>query len=329
MSFVEILDRPIAFQRPFVALGAGITGALMLSQAVYWARRGSNEAGWFFKTQVEWEEETGLRRAEQETARKRLLGMGVLEEDRKGIPAKLYYRVNFDKLEELLVQHCTRNQDCGNPAIKDAGTQQTGLRESSTPDCGNPADRLAGKSQSKLRKTTTETTAETTADISPGTAGAAPALGEKVDAEAEREAKKAALQQACRETWDAYAEAYRVRYGTEAVRNAKGNTAVVLLVKRLGAEEAPAVARFFVERVSEAFVVRRCHAIGDLLQSCEAYRTQWASGSAMTSEGARQADRTASNANTAEGAAAMAIALVARRRARQAGAGEEGDSDAE
>lgn len=329
MSFVEILDRPIAFQRPFVALGAGITGALMLSQAVYWARRGSNEAGWFFKTQVEWEEETGLRRAEQETARKRLLGMGVLEEDRRGIPAKLFYRVNFDKLEELLIQHCNRNQDCGNPAIKDAGTQQTGLRESSAPDCGNPADRLAGKSQSKLRKTTTETTAETTADISSGTAGAAPALGEKVDAEAQKEAKKAALQQACRETWAAYAAAYLVRYGTEAVRNAKVNTAVVDLVKRLGAEEAPEVARFFVERVSEASVVRRCHAVGDLLQACEAYRTQWARGTAMTAEGARQADRTASNANTAEGAAEIAIAMVAARRARQAGNDDEGGSDAE
>lgn len=94
MNFVDILDRPIAFQRPFVAIGAGITGALMLSQAVYWARRNSNEHGWFFKTQVEWEEETGLGRAEQETARKRLLGLEVLEEDRKGIPAKLFYRVN-------------------------------------------------------------------------------------------------------------------------------------------------------------------------------------------------------------------------------------------
>lgn len=73
MNLASMLDRPIAFQRSFVHLGAGITGALMLSQAVYWANRGSDDDGWFFKTQVEWEDETGLSRTEQETARKKLL----------------------------------------------------------------------------------------------------------------------------------------------------------------------------------------------------------------------------------------------------------------
>ena len=81
-TIATYLDRPIAFQRAFVALGAGITGALLLSQAVYWSRRSGDDTGWFFKTQVDWEEETGLRRAEQETARKRLLTLGVMEEDR-------------------------------------------------------------------------------------------------------------------------------------------------------------------------------------------------------------------------------------------------------
>ena len=31
----QFLDRPIAYHRSFVTLGAGITGAVMLSQAVY------------------------------------------------------------------------------------------------------------------------------------------------------------------------------------------------------------------------------------------------------------------------------------------------------
>ena len=311
MNIAEILDRPIAFQRPFVALGAGITGALMLSQAVYWARRGSDVQGWFFKTQMEWEEETGLRRAEQETARKRLVTLGVLEEDRKGIPAKLYYRVNFEKLESLLTQLSTSKQDCWNPANKDAENEQTGSLDSSTPDCEIPANRPAGKSQTKLRKTTTETTAETTSDISSTTAVAAVAGISAAAQDAERKEAFAAL---CRETWEAYANAYFTRYETEAVRNAKGNSTVVNLVKRLGAE-APEVARFFVERVSEAFVVRRCHGIGDLLAQCEAYRTQWASGMAVTAEGARQTDRTATNANAAQGAAEKAMAIVAARRA--------------
>ncbi|WP_447869895.1 HNH endonuclease [Serratia fonticola] len=98
MELLRLLDRPIAFQRSFVRLGAGIPGALFLSQAVYWNARTTDPEGWFFKTQSEWEEETGLKRSEQEKARKSLVSIGVLEESKKGLPAKLYYRINEDKL---------------------------------------------------------------------------------------------------------------------------------------------------------------------------------------------------------------------------------------
>lgn len=102
MTLAEMLDRPIAFQRAFVSLGAGITGALMLSQAVYWSNRTSGDDGWFYKSQAEWESETGLTRTEQERARRGLKSIGVLEEKYVGLPAKLYYRVNLDVLAASL-----------------------------------------------------------------------------------------------------------------------------------------------------------------------------------------------------------------------------------
>ena len=320
-TIATYLDRPIAFQRAFVALGAGITGALLLSQAVYWSRRSGDDTGWFFKTQVEWEEETGLTRREQEGARSRLQSMGLLREERRGIPAKLYYRVDFEALQTSL-DECAK-QDCTKPPIKDGANDQTGTHQTAKQDCAKRTNRAAQNRQTKLRKTTTETTAETTADISSTTAIAAVALASEAGLDAEQ--RKEAFAALCRQTWEAYANAYFVRYETEAVRNAKGNTTVVNLVKRLGAE-APEVARFFVERVSEAFVVRRCHGIGDLLAQCEAYRTQWASGMAVTAEGARQTDRTASNANAVQGAADRAKAIVA---ARRAAAGQQGADHAE
>ena len=319
-TIATYLDRPIAFQRVFVALGAGITGALLLSQAVYWSRRSGDDTGWFFKTQVEWEEETGLTRREQEGARSRLQSMGLLREERRGIPAKLFYRVDFEALQTSL-DECAK-QDCTKPPIKDDANEQTGTHQTAKQDCAKRTNRPAQNRQTKLRKTTTETTAETTADISSTTADAAVAGASGAELDAERKEAFAAL---CRQTWEAYANAYFARYETEAVRNAKGNTTVVNLVKRLGAE-APEVARFFVERVSEAFVVRRCHGIGDLLAQCEAYRTQWASGMAVTAEGARQTDRTASNANAVQGAADRAKAIVA---ARRAAAGQQGADHAE
>lgn len=100
-QFLQLVDRPIAFQRSFVRLGVGITGALLLSQIVYWQNR--MEGQWFYKTQADLEEETGLTRYEQEGARKKLVSCGVLEEAKRGIPAKLYFRVNQERLEELLV----------------------------------------------------------------------------------------------------------------------------------------------------------------------------------------------------------------------------------
>ena len=48
---------------------------------------------WFSKSQDEWDEETGLSRWEQVTARRLLREAGFLEEQRLGMPAKLWFRV--------------------------------------------------------------------------------------------------------------------------------------------------------------------------------------------------------------------------------------------
>lgn len=138
---LQLIDRPIAFQRSFVRLGVGVTGALLLSQMVYWHNRTDGE--WFYKTQAELEDETGLSRYEQEGARKKLLSCGVLEELKKGIPAKLYFRVNESRLQELLFAFDeagkTSNQGCGISASLVAENQQAGMGKTSIPACGNPA----------------------------------------------------------------------------------------------------------------------------------------------------------------------------------------------
>lgn len=102
MNINQFLDRPIAFHRAFVNLGVGVAGALMLSQSLYWSKRTGDNKGWFYKTQADWEDETGMTRSEQEKARRALKSIGVLHEIRKGIPAKLYFKVDTEKLESLL-----------------------------------------------------------------------------------------------------------------------------------------------------------------------------------------------------------------------------------
>jgi hypothetical protein len=53
-----------------------------------------------YKTTEEWEEETGLSRSEQETARKHL--KRFMEVDLRGIPATLYYRLNKQEIYSAL-----------------------------------------------------------------------------------------------------------------------------------------------------------------------------------------------------------------------------------
>lgn len=122
------------------------------------------------------------------------------------------------------------------------------------------------------------------------------------------DALDAELQAACKTTWSAYAVEYRTRYGIDPVRNVKVNSNVKNFVKRIGYDEAPGVAAFYVRNVSEAFVVRGCHALGALLQNAEAYRTQWATGQAMTNTRAQQADKSQSNFDAATDAIAMMAA---------------------
>lgn len=127
-----------------------------------------------------------------------------------------------------------------------------------------------------------------------------------------------ALQAACRSTWSAYCGAYAARYGAEPVRNAKVNSQIKQLVQALGYEEAPAVAAYFLT-ISDQFFVKRCHPTDILLSQCSAIRTQWATGRTVTSEKARQVDRTATNAGNVDDAVTIAMQMRNKREAGNAG----------
>lgn len=106
------------------------------------------------------------------------------------------------------------------------------------------------------------------------------------------------LQGACRKTWAAYSTAYAARYGPEPVRNAKVNALVKQVVQRLGADESPHVAAFFVSHAN-AYYIRKSHDLGSLVADAEKLRMEWASGRMVTTTSAQQADRTQSNFNSA------------------------------
>lgn len=93
-----------------------------------------------------------------------------------------------------------------------------------------------------------------------------------------------------KETWDAYCEAYSRRYKTAPVRNASVNGMLAQLVKRLGTEEAPLVAAFYLTH-NDQFYVRSLHPVGLMLRDAEKLRTEWKTGRRVTTAAARQIDR--------------------------------------
>lgn len=98
------------------------------------------------------------------------------------------------------------------------------------------------------------------------------------------------------ETWASYSAAYEKRYGQSPVRNARVNGQLSQFVKRLGREDSPQVAAFFLTHAN-AFYVTKGHAVGVMLADAEKLRTEWATGRRVTQTEARQRDKTQGLAN--------------------------------
>ncbi|WMY72759.1 conserved phage C-terminal domain-containing protein [Buttiauxella selenatireducens] len=186
-ALIQLLDRPIAYNPAFAKLKvgkvkAGPVAAVFLSQMVYWHNRMGGV--WMYKTQADITSETALTRDEQETARKRLVSLGVLEEDRRGVPATMHYRIDAERLETLLLETTkpakkvnqdktrlgnfqnvetpqsglvqSRKLDCGDATNKNVETQQTRKGEPPEQACGDPAIFPTGDYTENTQKITQE-----------------------------------------------------------------------------------------------------------------------------------------------------------------------------
>jgi hypothetical protein len=103
----SLLGRPIAFHRRLVDLTDNVKAALLLSQSIYWTRRGrdiAEKGGWFHKTTEQWAWETGLSPKEQSNARDALKVLALVDERRMGLPARLHFRVNMERLASRLAE---------------------------------------------------------------------------------------------------------------------------------------------------------------------------------------------------------------------------------
>jgi hypothetical protein len=90
-------------------------------------------------------------------------------------------------------------------------------------------------------------------------------------------------------TWEFYENAYLSRYGVNPVRNAKINGQIRQFVERLGAVEAPLVARFYLSHNSAKYV-SNAHPVGFMLLDAEKLRTEWLRGKQITATEAHSSE---------------------------------------
>jgi len=167
MNTLQVLDRPIAYHRSLVNVTGTVTGAVLLSQAIYWQNRCSNRDGWWYKTQEDWEIETGLSRHELESAKKSC--SKVMSTKLCGLPRRTWYKVNVDSLIMEMSdsgakirldpeQQEVAETDTTAPTIR---TPKASLLENSKPVCRKPANCIAGNRQTTI---STETSSESTTE---------------------------------------------------------------------------------------------------------------------------------------------------------------------
>jgi hypothetical protein len=108
-----------------------VGATVFLANLFQWSGTQRDPDGWIFKTQEEIEAETGLSRREQETARKQLRSAALLGEARRGVPARLYYRIHMEALNRAWEEFL---------ANKDGGIRQTGPAESAEQERRKPPD---------------------------------------------------------------------------------------------------------------------------------------------------------------------------------------------
>ena len=122
-AVIALLGSPIAYYTIFAKELGGVEAGVFTSQFFYWYGRGQDPTGWIYKTQADIEAETGLSRRNQETARKRLRELKVLEEKRMGVPSRLFYRLNLDRLFGMMNEAFAREE--GAPAADDDEDEDT------------------------------------------------------------------------------------------------------------------------------------------------------------------------------------------------------------
>jgi hypothetical protein len=96
-------NRVVGYSPDLARMVGGATTGLFLSQLLFLSDKGANPEGWVYKSEQEMGKETGLTKREQQTARRKLLALGVIAIMRGGWKNTYHFKILWEKLYQVIV----------------------------------------------------------------------------------------------------------------------------------------------------------------------------------------------------------------------------------
>jgi hypothetical protein len=97
-------NRTVGYSPDLARAVGGATIGLFLSQLLFLSDKGANPDGWVYKSEAEMGRETGLTKREQQTARRKLLALGVIQIVRRGFKFTYHFRIVWERLYQVIQQ---------------------------------------------------------------------------------------------------------------------------------------------------------------------------------------------------------------------------------
>jgi hypothetical protein len=94
--------RVVGYSPDLARIVGGATIGLFLNQLLFLSDKGANPEGWVYKSEQEMAKETGLTKREQQTARRKLLALGVIAIMRGGWKNTYHFKVLWEKLYQVI-----------------------------------------------------------------------------------------------------------------------------------------------------------------------------------------------------------------------------------
>jgi hypothetical protein len=95
-------NRVVGYSPDLARIVGGATIGLFLSQLLFLSDKGANPDGWVYKSEAEMTQETSLTKREQQTARRKLLSLGVIAIMRGGWKNTYHFKVIWEKLYQVI-----------------------------------------------------------------------------------------------------------------------------------------------------------------------------------------------------------------------------------